>query len=391
MTSKAALSLPMTFLFSLYVSSNGLVARSIFEGTSNLTYLIGEVPDYKAYCLYSDDENIMSYKISCHIEKSIHDFKAFYTTYIKNGKSMISASSKIKNTCRDVFLNLDVQQIIKNPNKESYFYEMTPTPNKRFENIDFNVICEESFPIPQMYIEKSTKVLMIDITKSISYIEMYDMLVLLYKEVNKVELDQETNLKISKLKYLVTKVRYIIDSVRENSILITKFHNLSERINDFFETFNSIENLHGDPERYYNSLMNDRIALFESELINRKTQQTESLINAIVNSYVSPVLGGFKVVIDTCVDVLASSINRVLYALNLDGYFYYILFCITSYILLVAFIKVCLSKMLQNSKNEELSREVEYLRIEKNKMKNQLRYLQSLTSSSQEIVLPVYR
>lgn len=357
----------ITLCFLTYVSSNVLVTESIFEETS---YCVGEIPDYKAYYLYSDDDNVMGSKISYYIDKSIHDFKPFYSTVIKNGKSVISVSSKIRNICRDVFLNLDVQQIIKNPNKETYFYAMTPTADRRFENIDFNIICEESFPIPLIFIKKGTKTLMIEISKSMSYIDIYDMLVLLYKDVNRTDLDNETNLKISKLKYLVKKVRYIIDSVKENSTLITKFHNLSDRINIFFSTFNSIENLHGDPERYYNSLMNNQIASFESDIINRKTAQLETVINAMIYSYISPVLGGLKLVLDTCVDVLASSINRVMYSLNLDGYFNCILFYIAVYLLSVVLIRAFLQKILKKKKGGEIS-EVEYLRNENNKLKMQ--------------------
>ena len=110
--------------FFTYVSSNVLVTKSIFEETS---YRIGEIPDYKAYYLYSDDDNVMSGKINYYIEKSINDFKPFYSNVLQNGKSVRSVSSKIRFICRDVFLNLDVQQMSKNPNTETFFYEKTLT------------------------------------------------------------------------------------------------------------------------------------------------------------------------------------------------------------------------------------------------------------------------
>jgi hypothetical protein len=73
----------------------------------------------------------------------------------------------------------------------------TKNTNEIIDDIDFDSICELSFPIPRLFIDED-QILKVEVTKSISYNKIADMLETLYKGVNSDKLDLEV--KISKLK-----------------------------------------------------------------------------------------------------------------------------------------------------------------------------------------------
>ncbi len=172
-------------------------------------HTIVSVPTFEQYYFHTEHENIMKYKTNKLIVSSVASLNKHYMTMVSTRGSKLSSASKITNLCRDVFLGKDVQKLLQNPHEEitSIFYTKEVTNLSDFSDVNYETLCETSFPIPRLYINAEGNMLKLEITNSMTYSKITEMLELLYKDSNSNHLDSETNIKISKLKFLISLYR----------------------------------------------------------------------------------------------------------------------------------------------------------------------------------------
>jgi hypothetical protein len=311
------------------------------------------VPKFEKYLFYSEPENVMNFKTSRHIETAVDSLNKHYETVISGKSSKLSSASKITNLCRDVFLGSDVQKILSSPKEEVpsiYTLYSTPTPipipikTDEIDEIDFDTICELSFPIPRLFIDEQDQILKVEITKSISYKKIADMLETLYKGVNSDNLDNEVNIKISKLKYLIKGVRYIEESSRELTDFKSKIFNVYERINDYFSTFEEIENMFGDPQLHFESVKKGLQNAFDTRLMDQQTYQNEIKVRSHMNSYILPFFSGVSSVSESSIEYFTNSVNSVISGFNIDTHLYNLIFIAMGTLISCVAVRACLKK-----------------------------------------------
>ncbi len=312
------------------------------------------VPKFKKYMFYSEPENVMNFKTSHHIETAVDSLNKHYITVISGKGSKLSSASKITNLCRDVFLGSDVQKILLSPKEEvpsiyTLYSTPTPIPTKtdepdETEEIDFDTICELSFPIPRLFIDEQDQILKVEITKSISYKKIADMLETLYKGVNSDKLDNEVNIKISKLKYLIKGVRYIEESSRELTDFKSKIINVYERINDYFSTFEEIENMFGDPQLHFESVKKGLQNAFDTRLMDQQTYLNEIKVRSHMNSYILPFFSGVSSVSESSIEYFTNSVNSVISGFNIDKHLYNLIFIAMATLVSCVTVRTCLKK-----------------------------------------------
>ena len=288
---------------------------------------VGEMPSFDRFLFYTEHENLLRFKTNNYISSTIDSLNKQYITTIANGKSELSSAAKITNMCRDVFLRSSVQKLLVPTQKQtSYTFTSTifipETPVIDTTDVDYNSLCELSFPIPRFVVDDRDKTIKIEITKSIGYDKIADMLEILYESIDNDKVDDEVQLKIQKLKYLIKGVRHIEDSAKENSDLLTKFHNIHERISNYFNTFKNIENMVGDPELHFGSIQKGLKNAFDTNLINQETKQNEILSKARINSYILPFFSGVSTVTDSSIEYFSNSVNNIITGLNIDTYLF---------------------------------------------------------------------
>jgi hypothetical protein len=314
------------------------------------------VPKFEKYLFYSEPENVMNFKTSRHIETAVDSLNKHYETVISGKGSKLSSASKITNLCRDVFLGSDVQKILLSPKEEVpslYTLYSTPAPKPihtrtdeidEIDEIDFDTICELSFPIPRLFIDEQDQILKVEITKSISYKKIADMLETLYKGVNSDNLDNEVNIKISKLKYLIKGVRYIEESSRELTDFKSKIFNVYERINDYFSTFEEIENMFGDPQLHFESVKKGLQNAFDTRLMDQQTYQNEIKVRSHMNSYILPFFSGVSSVSESSIEYFTNSVNSVISGFNIDTHLYNLIFIAMGTLISCVAVRTCFKK-----------------------------------------------
>jgi hypothetical protein len=352
---------------------------------------IAVVPGFEKYLFFSETDNVAKYKITNRIVSAVDSLNKHYTTMISGKKSELSSASKITNLCRDVFLGSDVQKILLSPKPEPAsiytLYTNTPTVSEKtddvIDDINFDTICELSFPIPRLFIDKD-QILKVEVTKSISYKKIADMLETLYKGINSDNLDHEVNIKISKLKYLIKGIRYIEDSSREFTDFESKVHNVHERITDYFSTFEEIENMFGDPELHFESVRKGLQNAFDTRLMDQQTSQNEIKVRSYMNSFISPFYSGVSSVTDSSIEYFTSSVNSVISGFNLDKHFYMLVFCAMG--TLVTCVAVRTSKKGKNNSNEieELKKQIQIL-TEQNTRRAEKKIQRAMNSRQQRV------
>jgi hypothetical protein len=355
---------------------NQLQYAQDLQDTRDVHY-IGLIPTFEHFYFHSEPENIMKYKTNNLIVSAVESLNQHYTTMISSKRSELSSASKITNLCRDVFLGSNVQKLIQTPKEEatSIFYTTAVDTSKKIHNyvdVDYDTLCEMSFPIPRLFIDDLDKVLKIEITKSISYSKIADMLEILYTGDRNDILDKETTLKISKLKYLIKKIRFIEESSRENTDLHSKIHNVHERITDYFSTFKELEYMFGDPELHYESIRKGLQNAFDTKLINQETEQNEIKARAVINSYILPIFSSAAAVSDTSIEYFTNTANRVITGFNLDKHFYNLVFIAMGTLVSCVAVGSCVYKKrngtcaTNDSKElEMLKKEIKLLKLEK--------------------------
>ena len=308
------------------------------------------VPKFDKYLFYSEPENVMKFQISHHINTAVDSLNKHYTTVISGKGSKLSSASKITNLCRDVFLGSDVQKLILSPKEEvplMYGLYSTPTPiptNTEISDIDFDTICELSFPIPRLFIDEQDQTLKVEITKSISYEKIANMLETLSKGVNSENLDDEVNIKISKLKYLIRGVRYIEESSRELTDFKSKIFNVYERITDYFSTFEEIEDMFGDPHLHFESVKKGLQNAFDTKLMDQQTARNENTVRSHMNSYILPFFSGVSSVSDTSIEYFTNSVNSIISGFNIDKHLYNLFFIAMGTLVSCVAVRSCLKK-----------------------------------------------
>ncbi len=342
---------------------------------------IGVVPGYENYYIYSEPENVMRFKITNQIRLAVDSLNKHYTTMLSGKGSDLSSASKITNMCRDVFLGEDVQKILLAPKVEPgtiYTLYTTPTPvPKETENltdINFDTLCEISFPIPRLFIDDRDQTLKVEVTKSISYKKIADMLESLYKGVNSDKLDHEVNIKIGKLKYLIKGIRYIEDSSREVTDFASKVHNVHKRITDYFYTFEEIENMFGDPELHFQSVRKGLQNAFETRLMDQETLQNEIKARSQMNSYVLPFFSGVASVTDTSIEYFTNTVNSIITGFNIDKHLYNLIFIAMGTIVSCVAVGTCVYKKKNGTCVANESDVVENLKNEILRLKNENQY-----------------
>ena len=312
---------------------------------------IGVVPRFENYYIYSQPENVMNFKITTQIRLAVDSLNKHYTTMISGKNSYLSSASKITNMCRDVFLGNEVQKLILTPKTETAsILNLYSTPTQvpkisdELTDTNFDSLCELSFPIPRLFIDERDQTLKVEVTKSISYKKIADMLETLYEGANSDTLDHEVNIKICKLKYLIKGIRYIEDSSREFTDFASKFHNVHKRISDYFYTFEEIENMFGDPELHFQSVRKGLQNAFETRLIDQQTTQNEIKVRSQMNSYVLPFFSGVASVSETSVEYFTNTVNSVITGFNIDKHLYNLLFIAMGTILSCVVVGTCVYK-----------------------------------------------
>ena len=357
---------------------------------------IAVVPTFDKYLFYSEPDNVAKFKVNNRILAAVDSLNKHYTTMISGKSSELSSASKITNLCRDVFLGSDVQKILFSPITETssilsssglsnLLFTNPPTEiqntDEVIDDIDFDSICELSFPIPRLFIDED-QILKVEVTKSISYNKIADMLETLYNnaELNK-KLDSDIKIKITKLRYLIKGVRYIEDSSREYTDFESKIHNVHKRITEYFSTFEEIENMFGDPQSHFNSITKGLLNDFQNKLVDQETTQNEMKVRSHMNSYILPFFSGMSSVSESSIEYFTDSVNSFISGFNLDFHFYSLLLIVMGTIVSSVAVKTCLkkksstsardkntSKSTSNSNNEmeEIKKQIQML-IEHNK------------------------
>ena len=384
---------------------------------------IAVVPTFDKYLFYSEPDNVANFKVNNRILAAVDSLNKHYTTMISGKTSELSSASKITNLCRDVFLGSDVQKFLLSPKTETssilsssglsgLMFTNTPTETNDIDNtptVDFNSICELGFPIPRLFIDDD-QILKVEVTKSISYNKIADMLETLYKGVNSDKLDLEVNIKISKLKYLIKGIRYIEDSSREYTDFESKIHNVHARITDYFSTYEEIENMFGDPELHFESIKTGLKNAFDTRLMDQQTTQNEMKVRSHMNSYILPLFSGISSVSESSIEYFTESVNSIISGFNLDHHFYNLIFIAMGTIVSCVAVRTCLknknstsvsdkksnyvkdkkstSKKDKNNSNdvEELKQQVQLLiELNKHRVDEQI-LLQALNSKQQRII-----
>ena len=323
-------------------------------------HTIVSVPTFEQYYFHTEHENVMKYKTNKLIVSSVASLNKHYMTMVSTRGSELSSASKITNLCRDVFLGKDVQNFIQKPHEEitSIFYTKEVTNLSDFSDVNYETLCEMSFPIPRLYINVEENMLKLEITNSVSYSKIAEMLELLYKDSNSNHLDCETNIKISKLKFLIQKIRFIEDSARENTDDLQKIHNICTRVTNFFSTFDEIEDMFGDPELHFESIRKGLKNAFDTKLINQQTQHNEIIVRAVMDSYIIPFFGIIASVADPSVDLLTKTVNRIITGFNFDIHLYNLIYIAMGTLFSCIAVFLCLKK---NKANSILMKEIEML------------------------------
>ena len=289
----------------------------------------------------------------------------------------------------------------------------TPTETNDIDNtptVDFNSICELGFPIPRLFIDDD-QILKVEVTKSISYNKIADMLETLYNnaELNK-KLDSDIKIKITKLRYLIKGVRYIEDGSREYTDFESKIHNVHKRITEYFSTFEEIENLFGDPQLHFDSIKKGLTDAFDIRLSEQETAQNEMKVRSHMNSYILPLFSGISSVSESSIEYFTESVNSIISGFNLDHHFYNLIFIAMGTIVSCVAVRTCLknknstsvsdkksnyvkdkkstSKKDKNNSNdvEELKQQVQLLiELNKHRVDEQI-LLQALNSKQQRII-----
>ena len=298
--------------------------RSIPTYTSNT--ILSSIKDVLSsrYSDYVQESklNVLKYTESEYIKNSVNSFNRHYVSIISKGGSQVSTASRITTMCRDVFLGSDVQTLLKNPEPStlsSLFYTTAEAPiNIDDSKIDFNSFCELSFPIPYLYIDEQENTVKLRITNSLGYSKIADMLDILYKSISFNNLEDDVNLKIQKLKYLIKRVRYIEDSARQPELSIDKFTNIFHRVQDFLSSFENIEAIFGDPELLDESIRNGLKNSFDTYLINQATEQNSIMARNKVNAYVLPFFSGVSSVSKPTIEFFTDSLETILNGIHFD-------------------------------------------------------------------------
>jgi hypothetical protein len=327
-------------------------------------HTIVSVPTFEQYYFHTEHENIMKYKTNKLIVSSVESLNKHYMTMVSTRGSKLSSASKITNLCRDVFLGKDVQKLIQNPHEEitSIFYTKEVTNLSDFSDVNYETLCEMSFPIPRLYINAEENMLKLEITNSMSYSKIAEMLELLYEDSDSNHLDSETNIKISKLKFLIKKVRFIEDSARENTDDLQKIHNICTRVTNFFSTFDEIEDMFGDPELHFESIRKGLKNAFDTKLINQQTQHNEIIVRAVMDSYILPFFGIVASVADPSVDLFTKTVNKIITGFNFDTHLYNLIYIAMGTIFSCIAVFSCLK---ENKTNSILMKEIEMLQQQK--------------------------
>lgn len=316
-------------LFVLVMSLDTTLSSSIIPYGKPIDMMelntVGELPSFDRFLFYTEQNNLLKFTTNNYISSTIDNLNKQYITTITNGKSELSTAAKITNMCRDVFLRSSVQKLMNpEPKKSSYSFGSTilipEIPEIDTSDIDYNTLCELSFPIPRFVVDERDKTIKIEITKSIGYGKIADMLETLYDNIDNDKVDDEVQLKIQKLNYLIKGVRHIEDSAKESSDLLTKFHNIHERISNYFHTFKNIENMVGDPELHFGSIKKGLKNAFDTNLINQETKHNEILSKARIDSYVLPLFSGVSSITDNSIEYFSRSVNNIITGLNIDTY-----------------------------------------------------------------------
>lgn len=395
------------------------------RGTRDI-HEIAVVPKFDKYLFYSESDNVANFKVNNRILAAVESLNKHYTTMISGKSSKLSSASKITNLCRDVFLGSDVQKILLAPKTETssilsssglsnLLFTNPPTEiqntDEIIDEIDFNSICELSFPIPRLFIDED-QILKVEVTKSISYNKIADMLETLSNSVDSDKLDLEVNIKISKLKYLIKGIRYIEDSSREYTDFESKIHNVHARITDYFSTFEEIENMFGDPELHFESIKTGQKNAFDTRLMDQQTTQNELKVRSHMNSYILPFFSGISSVSDSSIEYFTESVNSIISGFNLDHHFYNLIFIAMGTIVSCVAVRTCLKnknstsvsdrrsnyvkdkkstskkdkKSNSNNDVEELKQQVQLLiELNKHRVEEQI-LLQALNSKQQRII-----
>ena len=330
---------------------------------------IAVVPTFDKYLFYSEPDNVANFKVNNRILAAVDSLNKHYTTMISGKTSELSSASKITNLCRDVFLGSDVQKFLLSPKTETssilsssglsgLMFTNTPTETNDIDNtptVDFNSICELGFPIPRLFIDDD-QILKVEVTKSISYNKIADMLETLYNnaELNK-KLDSDIKIKITKLRYLIKGVRYIEDSSREYTDFESKIHNVHKRITEYFSTFEEIENLFGDPQLHFDSIKKGLTDAFDIRLSEQETAQNEMKVRSHMNSYILPFFSGVSSVSESSIEYFTDSVNSIISGFNIDFHFYNLLLIAMGTIVSCVAVKTCLKKKTSSSMRDKSS------------------------------------
>jgi hypothetical protein len=166
----------------------------------------------------------------------------------------------------------------------------------------------------------------------------------LYKGVNSDNLDNEVNIKISKLKYLIKGVRYIEESSRELTDFKSKIFNVYERINDYFSTFEEIENMFGDPQLHFESVKKGLQNAFDTRLMDQQTYQNEIKVRSHMNSYILPFFSGVSSVSESSIEYFTNSVNSVISGFNIDTHLYNLIFIAMGTLISCVAVRTCFKK-----------------------------------------------
>lgn len=312
MTMKTGLAssiIPQTSDSSLQIINKYQLSNNELDDTVEKTKLISlqKVEPYSTWFL-TTRENVANHNMNKGLKEQVESLNKHLKSTFKDGTYHLSTTSKITNICRDIFLDNDVEKLLDPENVapisatyvSSFYSALSPAPTPtapllepatdgelKSPKVDYNSLCETQFPIPRLYIDENNNI-QLEITKSISYNKIADMLETLYKSAKNNDLSDDVNVKVSQLKFLIKFVRKIDESVKQNSTDIEKFLNVFYRVQEFFFEFEKFEYQYGDPQLRENVEIKGKIMEFESMLLDEGTRHNSRKIVSTANSYLKP-------------------------------------------------------------------------------------------------------
>lgn len=301
-------------------SSTSLI--TMYTGENKPRYdVIYVVPSFTQYYFTSSVENIARHKERSYILNMIESFNRHYVSVLSE-ISKLSTVVRIENMCRDVFMSIDVQTILKEHRQplsvSSMMYSTFTTKTFDTSIIHFNSFCELNFPTPLIYLDKKDSTIKLQITKSMDYTKISDMLYVLYSTIEKNDLGYDMNLKISKLNFLIKRVIHIENSARQDSLSTDKVTNVFNRVHDYLSTFENIEDMTGDPQLRQEIIEKGLQNQFESNLLEQETEQNSLMTKTKVQSYVKPMISAASGVSEPTIEYFGYTVNEFMKALHID-------------------------------------------------------------------------